>query len=484
MGHNEENKKPLLVVMANFASGESGPAQLSALMTRAKAGRRLNLEQFAEEGSPLARLKVHLALVDDQTLTALDSFVANNPELHALKEANRAMLNEFDLFETLNLYSREEIHSRALAWLLDPRQNHHLGEHFLRNFLTATKLIKAEDIDDHDWLRATVEREWSAVVDDTQGYLDILVVNRRLRILCAIENKVFSEESIGEDGISQLTHYRKALESDFTDFDRYYVFLSPEGRAAHHEEERNFWAPMNYGVIRRLVEQEAADRNTVLPDEIRLFLQQYATTIRRKIVPESNAMQKLARKIYLENREVVDLLKQNEPDWVGDAKQMLKEAVAQQSQWKLDVDAPQFVRFRPVDWDQFHSTQTGTGWSASKSLILFEFRFTESMPWLGLALSSGSDGAVRNRLFEAARQHPGVFRLKERFAKDSWVTLHEEEDYILDESDYSARWDDGSVRAKIMDWVSTFAGDKFLKMNDIIIDCLTEYEQGRSQSRP
>ena len=263
MGHNEENNKPLLVVMANFALGETGPAQLSALMTRAKAGRRLNLEQFAEEGSPLARLKVHLALVDDQTLTALNGFVANNPELHALKEANRAMLNEFDLFETLNLYSREEIHSRALAWLLDPRQNHHLGEHFLRNFLTATKLIKAEDIDDHDWLRATVEREWSAVVDDTQGYLDILVVNRRLRILCAIENKVFSEESIGEDGISQLTHYRKALESDFTDFDRYYVFLSPEGRAAHHEEERNFWAPMNYGVIRRLVEQEAADRNTV-----------------------------------------------------------------------------------------------------------------------------------------------------------------------------------------------------------------------------
>ena len=57
------------------------------------------------------------------------------------------------------------------------------------------------------------------------------------------------------------------------------------------------------------MEQAAADRNNVLPDEVRPFLEQYATTVRGEIVSESSEVQKLARKIYLKNREVVDLLK-------------------------------------------------------------------------------------------------------------------------------------------------------------------------------
>ena len=64
------------------------------------------------------------------------------------------------------------------------------------------------------------------------------------------------------------------------------------------------------------------------------------------------------------------------------------------------------------------------------------------------------------------------------------MILHQEEDYILDEADYGARWDDGSARAKIMEWVSTFAQGPFPKMNKIIVDCLAEHEQSKLQDRP
>ena len=415
----------------------------------------------------------------EQRLASLEAFLCN-PELGALLEARHAGLNQFDLFELLDLYRRELVHSRILAWLLDPNQNHCLDDLFLKGFLTESGALEGEALDGPGWSEAMVQREWSA---GDQGWLDILVVNRRSRILCAIENKVFSGEGIGEDGVSQLTRYRKALAIDFPDFARHHVFLSPDGREAQHEKERKLWRPMGYGVIQRLVEQSAADRNNVLPDGVRLFLQQYATTIRRNLMPESGEIQQLARKTYLENREVVDLLKTHAPNWVNEAKQWLKEAVAGQSQWKIDLEAPQFVRFRSVDWCRFPSTKTGTGWSPSESLMLFEFTF-DPQPWLKLTLSPGSDGAVRERLFNAARQHPAVFWLWEHRVKDGWMVLHGEEDYILDDADYSARWDDGSARAKVMDWVASFARDQFPKMNDIIVNCLEEYEQERSQRRP
>ena len=54
-------------------------------------------------------------------------------------------------------------------------------------------------------------------------------------------------------------------------------------------------------------------------------------------------------------------------------------------------------------------------------------------------------------------------------------------EYILDESDYGAGWDDGSTRAKIMAWVSNFAENQFPAMNKVIVDCLREYEAEQGQ---
>ena len=207
-------------------------------------------------------------------------------------------------------------------------------------------------------------------------------------------------------------------------------------------------------------------------------------------MPESEEIQKRAREVYLENRHVVDLLKDNAPDWAGEAKQMLKEAVECQTGWELDDEAPKIVRFRPAGWyqEQFPSTQTGTGWSRSESLILFEFILWDSEPhsnpYLQLTLAAGSDEGVREQIFDAVRQHPAVFQPVETRVKDTWMILHREGDYILDEADYSSRWDDGSVRAKIMDWVSNFANDTFPKMNEIIGNCLAEYEREKARRRP
>ena len=62
-----------------------------------------------------------------------------------------------------------------------------------------------------------------------------------------------------------------------------------------------------------------------------VLLSQYSTTLRRKIVPDNNSeISHLARQIYLEHREAIELIYSNRPDWTGEAKQIFKEAVAQQ----------------------------------------------------------------------------------------------------------------------------------------------------------
>ena len=240
---------------------------------------------------------------------------------------------------------------------------------------------------------------------------------------------------------------------------------------------------MNYTTILQLVEQAIEDKRAAMNKDVRSFLRQYAATLRRKIVPEPDEITKLVRKIYLEHREAIELLKEHEPDWKAETAQIFKEAIAQRSGWQLDLSNNSYVRFRSLDWDQFEHFESGTGWApGSNALLLFQFRFNvDGIPYLDLGMSpkGESNDASRARLFEAARQNPQWFRLTHSSLPSGWVILHEEPNCILDESDYGISWDDGTTCAKIEAWVKNFAENRFPAMNEVIVNCLREYEAGR-----
>ena len=131
------------------------------------------------------------------------------------------------------------------------------------------------------------------MVDEVSSYLDILILNRSAQFLCAIENNILAPE-----GGDQLTRYRKGLEAAYPNYTRRYVFLSPQSISPQRPEEREYWMPMNYTAILRLVKQTAVNGDLAISEEVRVILQQYATTLRRNIVPELNEsaeLQQLAR---------------------------------------------------------------------------------------------------------------------------------------------------------------------------------------------
>ena len=315
--------------------------------------------------------------------------------LEKLSEDQRSEFDALDFIGRLSLgtgrglWGSEEFHSRVLAWLLDPRESHGLDDRFLKRFLLRAGVQPAGL--SSDWSATEVTREWPNVVDGQRGFLDILVVDEAQRVLCAIENKVFSREHS-----EQLTRYRRALKDSYSTFTRHHVFLTPEGTHPSSEKEQEHWTPVNYSMVFDVVQQIVENSDNATTDGVGPFLRQYATALRRNIMPETSVSQ-LARSIYLEHREAIDLIAANKPDWVAEAKQWLREAVAQQENWELDLEAPTFVRFRSTDWDEYEVMHTGTGWApGSDALLLFQFRFNrEERFWLDLALSPRNDANNR-----------------------------------------------------------------------------------------
>lgn len=394
---------------------------------------------------------------------------AGSPELARLYALIAKAQAQPNLLAIIGVQWSEAVHSNFLAWLLNPTANHGIGDYFLKNFLLLTGEPSAINAV-ADWADSKVQTEWPCTVDGIDGRLDILVVNRSARFLCAIENKILASE-----GGDQLTRYRKGLEAAYPNFTRRHIFLSPWGAASQWLTERDYWTPLNYTAILGLVEQTAANNDLAISDEVRVFLRQYAITLRRNIVPETTELQRLARKLYLEHREAIALINRHQPDWVSETKQILKEAVAEQNGFLLDAEERDRVGFRVAEWDGFPAMQTGTVGESSQALLVFQFLFYNGKPWLELRLSPGTDETLREKLLEAARQNPTPFRYPANALDSSWTRLHLEREYILDDADYGVGWDDGTSRAKIKAWVANFAENQFPAMNAVILKCLNEY---------
>ena len=454
---------------------ESAISSLSGLENLIAAANSLRISSLHDACSELERLDAALAAERGEQLTGFYKLEVDE-RLKRLEELSETQRSEFDVLDFVgqmrfgsgrDLWGWEEFHSNVLAWLLDPGQGHGLGDCFLRSFLSRASVPSA------DWSGTVVTREWRNVVDGRPGSLDILVLNEAEKVLCAIENKVFSSEHS-----EQLTRYRIALERSYPAFMRNHVFLTPWATRPVQEAERGYWESVPYSAVFETVQQIVENDNLATNDGVRAFLRQYATTLRRNLMSETSIPQ-IARRLYLEHQEAMDQIIANKPDWVAEAKQWLKEAIELQQEWKLDAESPAFVRFRAADWDQYEAMRTGTGWAPqSSALLLFQFRFDGGVPWLDLGLSPGNatNNGLREKLFEAVRQHPKLFSPRTTSLPDGWAILHYEEDYILDNADYGVGWDDGTTRAKLEKWVEDFAANEFPGMNEVIVHCLREHE--------
>ena len=440
------------------------------------AGERARQVSALESAVPdVVRLELLLADANSATLQALRD-LADDPALSQLMELQRKDEGQLDLFHVLGIKDSELAHSNFLAWLLDPQGSHGLSDYFLKSFLLQTCArasalglpgMTPARIHSIDWSTTEVRREWQ--------YIDILILNRKAQFVCAIENKIWAEEGIGESGKSQLTWYRKTLERHFPNFARHYVFLSPSGMCSKIRKERKYWTPENYSTILELVEQTVDDNVGVLREDVRIFLRQYAFTLRRNIVQETTELQQLARQIYLKHREAIELIYQNKPDYRADFKQIIKESISDYDDWQLDSEDTSWIRFHPISWNKLGGMWTGTGW-ASKALVLCQFYCTNDNVHFYFTLSPGDHETVRESIIEGIRQKQGLFNRAGIAMATGWMSFHAEES-IMDDSDLN-NWDDESAPgpANLRAWVKNFAEKRFPDMNDVIVNCLRDYQ--------
>ena len=414
------------------------------------------------------------AVENDRARLALERLEEDGADLDRLDGMLARWRGEVDVFDALRLHGDEQFHSNLLAWLLDPRGSHGLGDHFLQRFLTASGAPRA--------IRAahrpstTVWREKSLELHGEYGRLDIWMLNVGANFVCAVENKVWASEGEG-----QLAWYRRVLVLDHDGQCVHLVFLTPRGVPPDDPQEREHWVPMSYTDILRLVEETMAAAGNGANEDVLALLGQYAITLRRNIVPEvSNDVHELARRIYRKRKRAIDLIIEHreryEPNYVTEGFRMIRDAISRQPLWRDTTSNHPYAQFMAADWEEFDELKLD-GWPYA--LLLFEVQVTERRATLALFMAPGEDEALRSSIFHRVRDYLETVHADQPAYTEDYVRLYTFGD-ILEEADYDSRWDEERTGEIIDGRLADFARGQFAEIDLIVVECLENYraEQG------
>ena len=448
--------------------------RLERLVADEEAAVRASLDRLLPDLTRLERLVAdEEAAASRNAMLALRNFAVDNDDLAQLEELlaeAKPEMPQLDFLGVLGIHEWEAAHSNFLRWLLDSGGDHRTGDHFLRIFLQETAaqaenlgivVASPDEIGAIDWSASNVYRE--------EYYIDILIVNPAAQFVCAIENKIGAPE-----GDRQLSRYRQVLENAYPDYIMHYVFLTPNGRQSQEKTEREFWVPLGYATILELVDRTVADQGDFISREARAALQFYATALRRHIVPESTEIQRLARSIYLEHSEAIELIYRHKPNFAEETKPIFRQAIAQHLGWIEEKEDPHILRFSSKNWDRFDSFRTGTGWGNPSPVLLFEIKYGLGHPYLDLTIGPGSNESIRSKIHMTVSQHWDVFNRAGQPLPKRYRILNRKSP-ITENADFR---DDQRLRDRIMDWVADFAQNEFPRMDEIIVQAFREYEAG------
>ena len=235
-------------------------------------------------------------VIEKDDATALKEFLVDIECLAPLSE----WTSQFNMFDVLRISRVEIRHSNMLSWLLNPNENHGLGDSVLRGFVqfVVTSFSDDKDIFDvllmdfHDF---SVQREWRNI--------DVLITSNSEKFVLCIENKIDSKEH--DD---QLNRYRQDIEDVYSDYKKMYIYLSPKGTESSDPDN---WCSMSYADVLSIVES-AKNKVKLLPDA-QLLIDNYIEIIRRSIVGDERLAQ-ICAEIYAKHQKALDLIYENRPD--------------------------------------------------------------------------------------------------------------------------------------------------------------------------
>lgn len=370
-----------------------------------------------------------------------------------------ARLSHFNPFETLSIVNAEIRHSNVLAWLLNPNENHGLGDIFLKKIIQdvyyknkeyiESKRLSLFDISLMDYHDFIIKREWNNI--------DIICVSDDMKFVFVIENKVWSKESE-----NQLMKYFHTVNREYPDYDKIFIFLTANNDTPSDADN---WIPMDYGFIFETLQKVIGIKGDAISPNVKIFIEQYLYMLRRYIVGD-NELEKICKDIYYKHQKALDLIFQYKPDIYTEIASALEKIVDSNPKVIKDtVGSKMYLRFITKAIDELIEKK-GEGWVSSHRILLYEFATKNDKIVLKLYIGPG-DEAIRRKIFRIAQNDSNKLKAISKELNPKWNQIYAKE--ILPKN-YLEKYDSNieDIRKELKNKIFGFFEHDMLEIDEII----------------
>ncbi len=313
----------------------------------------------------------------------LYEFVAQNDQLEVLE----AKLKEFNPLNVLKIEENEIRHSNVLAWLLNPNENHGLGDKVLKkllielvarniNFEMPISIIQIQTMNFYD---VQVKRE--------HNNIDILVISKSNQLILLIENKIyaqFNEEQIN----AYLTH----VKSEFLGYRVVPIALTLK----------------NFDLLESDVQSYATLSHEIIFSNLRLIIDLYKESLNFKVIDfinfylkilgaitmqNNNELVKLCKSIYRQHRDAIDAINKY---GIESSLDTVFDEFKKQNPLEETLRNNRSFWFVPAVFKN-KLPKLCKGWE-SEYPFSYRFRFSTKEDWLGIILEVGPIKDPQQRL--------------------------------------------------------------------------------------
>ena len=248
--------------------------------------------------------------VDALSKTELENLFINNDDFEAIT----AHLNRFNPIRVMRMEQMEIRHSAILAWLLDPNENHGLGDAFLRAFLAEAlkgeggAKLDALGVYQADFSDAEVRREWKNIDIFVSITFPALEGQKSQSWAFVIENKVHSSQ-----GKTQLADYMRqaarALGGGAGRSTIQGVFLTLHEEEPN-EDARSDYVCVGYDHIYDILSSLLAIRSSQLGPRVKEFMEQYLEVVGEMTGQDVNEedLKAKAKDLYRAHKKAIDFI--------------------------------------------------------------------------------------------------------------------------------------------------------------------------------
>ena len=352
-------------------------------------------------------------------------------ELKELKQKYDKLLKDVDfdnldlglknpnIFQILRISKTEIRHSNFLAWLLDPKESHKLGDIFLKRFLrqvfSSEKFqdLDQVDVEGMDLSKVEIYREWNNI--------DLLI--KIDEVVVCVENKILSKEHS-----NQLSKYKLIVENQFPNLKKIFIYLNPEGESS--ENETDSYQPISYSFIIDSLERIISVYGESLNIQVRYYINDYITIIKRELMG-TDKLTELSKKIYTNHKEIFDFIYDHKPDVLDRLSRIMKEEISKRG-WELGSESRTYVRFLSSPIKEFiYYNNKSNGWRKKESFLFEIVIYPRTNKFNFKTVISPSDESYdTTRLEEILRSIDG-FRAPT--GKKWLVNVDKKEKFIYDE---------------------------------------------------